>query len=306
MFSSTNTQSAPTPTLEPQPHSGVSSVQQATCEGDFAASQCVDITESAALVGTDVGKQLLDRIDNASSLLQRAINPSGDQIELTVVIPVYNEPVTVLQIIRAVQALPITKQIVVVNDGSHDGTSESLAQVRSWDDVEVYEHPVNRGKGAALQTGFERARGRFVIVQDADLEYNPEDILKVIAPLQAGECQAVFGSRYLDHPRQDPSLVHRFGNWALTTMSNSLTGQRLTDMETCYKAFTRELLQSIPIEQSRFGFEPEITAKIARRGVKIREVGVRYNCRSHREGKKIGLCDLFAAIYCIVRYGLSR
>ncbi len=171
--------------------------------------------------------------------------------------------------------------------------------------VEVVHHPVNRGKGAALQTGFERAVGEFVIVQDADLEYDPQDILKVIAPLQAGECSVVFGSRYLEHAQQDPSQLHRFGNWALTTLSNVLTGHRLTDMETCYKAFRRDLLQQIQIEQSRFGFEPEITAKLANRGIQIREVGISYNSRSRQEGKKIGWRDLVSAIYCILRYSLA-
>jgi glycosyltransferase involved in cell wall biosynthesis len=259
-----------------------------------------------------VSEGVLSGLQTAEALVQSAMAAGGeahspaapDEVELTIVIPVYNEPKTVLQIIRAVQQLPISKQIVVVNDGSRDGTAEALQPARTWEGVEVLEHAENRGKGAALQTGFQHARGRFVIVQDADLEYNPEDILKVIAPLQAGECQVVFGSRYLEFAEQDPSRLHRFGNWALTAMSNLLTGQKLTDMETCYKAFSRDVLKSIPIEQCRFGFEPEITAKVARKGIKIREVGVRYHCRSRLEGKKIGVRDLFAAIYCIVRYSL--
>lgn len=244
------------------------------------------------------------RLDHVELLLDAAMRESP--VELSVVIPVYNEPVTVLQIVEAVRALPISKQIIVVNDGSRDGTGEALRSLRGLDDVEVLEHAVNRGKGAALQTGFERARGRFVIVQDADLEYDPQDILKVIAPLQAGECQVVFGSRYLECASQDPSRLHRFGNWALTTLSNTLTGHRLTDMETCYKAFRLDILQSIHIEQSRFGFEPEITAKLAHKGVKIREVGIKYSCRSREEGKKIAWKDLISAIYCILRYSLIK
>lgn len=244
------------------------------------------------------------RVDHVEMLLDAALREPP--VELSVVIPVYNEPITVLQIVEAVRALPICKQIIVVNDGSRDGTAEALRSLRGLAEVEVLEHAVNRGKGAALQTGFERARGRFVIVQDADLEYDPQDILKVIAPLQAGECQVVFGSRYLEHASQDPSRLHRFGNWVLTTLSNTLTGHRLTDMETCYKAFRRDILQSIHIEQSRFGFEPEITAKLAHKGVNIREVGVRYRCRSREEGKKIGWKDLISAIYCILRYSLIK
>ncbi len=244
------------------------------------------------------------RLDHVEMLLDAVVNEAP--VELSVVIPVYNEPITVLQIVDAVRALPISKQIIVVNDGSSDGTAESLKQLIGLADVEVLEHVVNRGKGAALQTGFERARGRFVIVQDADLEYDPQDILKVIAPLQSGECQVVFGSRYLESADQDPSKLHRFGNWALTTLSNVLTGHRLTDMETCYKAFRRDVLQSIHIEQDRFGFEPEITAKLAHKGVQIREVGIKYSCRSREEGKKIGWRDLISAIYCILRYSLIK
>lgn len=239
-------------------------------------------------------------LDRAAALVDAAL--LDEWVELSVVIPVYNEPVTVLEIVDAVRKLPISKQIIVVNDGSRDATALALKTLERFPDVEVLEHPVNRGKGAALQTGFERARGEFVIVQDADLEYDPRDILKVIAPLQSGRFQAVFGSRYLESAEQDPSRLHRFGNWALTTLSNSLTGHRLTDMETCYKAFRRDLLKSIHIEQSRFGFEPEITAKLARKGVRIHEVGIGYNCRTREEGKKIGWRDLISAVYCIFRY----
>mgnify|MGYP003381764275 CR=1 FL=1 len=246
-------------------------------------------------------------LDSASSLLSQASGEVGgeaivDEVELTVVIPVYNEPVTVFEIVDRVRALPISKQIVVVDDGSTDGTSQALERLSGLPDVVVLRHTINRGKGAALQTGFQYAQGRFVIVQDADLEYNPQDILRVIEPLQAGQCDVVYGSRYLENAKQDPSWLHRLGNWGLTTFSNLLTGHRLTDMETCYKAFRRDLLQQICIEQDRFGFEPEITAKLAQRGVTIREVGITYVCRSREEGKKIGWRDLLNAIYCIVRY----
>ncbi|QDV21891.1 glycosyltransferase family 2 protein [Aureliella helgolandensis] len=227
-------------------------------------------------------------------------------VELTVVIPVYNEPVTVLEIVTRVQQLPISKEIIVVDDGSSDATPESLKALDGMPGITVLHHPVNRGKGAALQTGFEHARGKFVIVQDADLEYDPQDILKVIAPLQAGESDVVYGSRYLDAPEQDPSWLHRCGNKLLTSMSNALTGFRLTDMETCYKAFRSDVLRDIHIEQSRFGFEPEITAKLARHKISVREVGVGYKCRGRDEGKKIGWRDLISTCYCIVRYSLFR
>lgn len=261
------------------------------------------------VLGKDGGAQATEsvpaRFEQSIDTVQELLDCS-DSVELSIVIPVYNESVTVFEIVERVRALPISKQILVVDDGSTDGTSERLEQLRGIRDVQVLRHPVNRGKGAALQTGFRLARGRFVIVQDADLEYDPQDILRVIAPLQAGECQVAYGSRYLENASQDPSAVHRLGNWALTTMSNLLTGHRLTDMETCYKAFRRELLQDIQIEQDRFGFEPEITAKLAHRGVNIQEVGISYHCRSREEGKKIGWRDLFNALYCIVRYRFSR
>lgn len=246
-----------------------------------------------------VAARLESDFNTADALLEQA---QVEVIELSVVIPVYNEPVTVFEIVDRVRALDISKQVIVVDDGSTDGTSAALERLQGLPDVTVLRHTVNRGKGAALQTGFQAAVGRYVIVQDADLEYDPRDILRVLQPLQAGECQVVYGSRYLDNPKQDPSLLHRLGNWALTTFSNLLTGHRLTDMETCYKAFSRELLQQIDIEQDRFGFEPEITAKLAQRGVSIREVGISYACRSRQEGKKIGWRDLLNALYCIVRY----
>ncbi len=263
-----------------------------------SAGQAIPRQTLVEYLGT-VAARMESDFNTADALLEQA---KVEEIELSVVIPVYNEPVTVFEIVDRVRALDISKQIIVVDDGSTDGTSAALERLQSLPDVSVLRHTVNRGKGAALQTGFQAALGRYVIVQDADLEYDPRDILRVLKPLQAGECQVVYGSRYLNNPQQDPSLLHRLGNWALTTFSNLLTGHRLTDMETCYKAFRRELLQQIDIEQDRFGFEPEITAKLAQRGVSIREVGISYACRSREEGKKIGWRDLLNALYCIVRY----
>ncbi len=162
----------------------------------------------------------------------------------------------------------------------------------------------NEGKGAALRDGFHAARGDIVIVQDADLEYHPRDILPLLGPILNNEAEVVYGSRYLGDNVRDGSWLHRLGNAALTWLSNSLTGFRLTDMETCYKAFRSDVLRSIEIEQNRFGFEPEVTAKLARRGYRVKELPVDYNARSYDEGKKIGVRDGINALYCIVRYGL--
>lgn len=246
----------------------------------------------------------LARVDavlaDADELVRSALRP--DTPAVSVVIPVFNEPETVVDVVQKVRQLPISKQVIVVNDGSTDDTADSLKQLEQFEDVLVLEHPLNRGKGAALQTGFAAATGDVVIIQDADLEYDPADILKVIEPVTSGRCRVAFGSRYLDNPQQDPSFLHRLGNQALTVFSNLMTGYRLSDMETCYKCFDRKVLQQVQIEQSRFGFEPEITAKLSRLGVKIEEVGVSYQSRSKAEGKKIGWRDLVNALYCIVRY----
>ncbi len=261
------------------------------------------LTSSNRNAADAVANRAAARLAHVQELIEHAAAAySTIRPELTVVIPVYNEPETVLEIVERVNRLPITKQIIVVNDGSTDSTGESLDQLAHFPDVEIIEHDINRGKGAALQTGFQHARGKYVIVQDADLEYDPIDILKVIEPLRNGQSDVVYGSRYLERAEQDPSRLHRFGNWLLTSFSNRMTGLKLTDMETCYKAFRRDILNGIQVEQSRFGFEPEITAKIARQQVRIQEVGVSYNCRSWKEGKKIGVKDLINTLYCIVRY----
>lgn len=258
----------------------------------------------ALTVDTATADRVDAALEYADELVRSALRP--DTYGLTVVIPVYNEPVTVLEIVEKVQSLPLRKQIIVVDDGSTDATPQQLTRLKHYDNVLLLTHAENRGKGAALQTGFQHAEGDIVIVQDADLEYDPNDILRVIQPVVDGKSKVAYGSRYLENPQQDPSAVHRFGNAALTWISNTLTGYRLTDMETCYKAFDRATLQGLHIEQSRFGFEPEITAKVARLGLKIEEVGVSYHCRTREEGKKIGWRDLFSALYCILRYNLIK
>jgi glycosyltransferase involved in cell wall biosynthesis len=230
--------------------------------------------------------------------------PAEVRPEVTVIIPVYNEQKTVSEVINRVLALPISLEVIVVDDGSSDGTRDVLALYAKNPRVRTLLHEVNQGKGAALRTGIAQAQGDYVVIQDADLEYDPSNILAVLKPLQAGLTEAAYGSRYLMQTKQDRSFVHRLGNWGLTTFSNLLARQSLTDMETCYKAFRRELIQSIQIEENRFGFEPEITAKLARTQTQICEVPISYQPRGWKEGKKIGLKDLLRTLYCIVKYNL--
>jgi len=225
--------------------------------------------------------------------------------KISVVIPVYNERQTVLQIISRVKALPFDKEIVVVDDGSTDGTRGWLETLRDAPGLRLILLDRNHGKGAALRAGFEAAMGDIIVVQDADLEYDPSDLVRVLQPIVAGTADVVFGSRYLAGCGGDRSLLHRLINGSLTWASNRFTGLRLTDMETCHKAFRRDVLQSVPLRQNRFGFEPEVTAKLARRQCRFQEIPIGYQPRGYADGKKIGVLDAFNTIYCIVRYGLA-
>jgi len=226
--------------------------------------------------------------------------PAG--FKLTIVIPVFNEQQTVAEILHRVRAVPIPKEIIVVDDCSTDGTRAALEPLADWPELRVIHKAQNAGKGAALRTGFAAATGDVVVVQDADLEYDPNDLPGLLEPILRGEADVVYGSRYLHAHPQDPSVLHRLGNQMLTWASNLFTGLRLTDMETCYKMIPRPLLQSLDIQQNRFGFEPEVTAKLARRGARIKELPIRYESRGYKEGKKIGWRDGVNAFYCIVRY----
>lgn len=271
---------------------------------NLVTEQPVLIDRLAKNHSTGTSQHALVTIEAAGSLIDRALETKPPV--LSVIIPAYNEIATIERIVNAIRSLPISKQIVVVDDGSTDGTREYIAKLTDLEGIDVCLHERNSGKGAAIQSGIRRAIGDIVIVQDADLEYDPTDILVVIEPIVRGNAEVVYGSRYLGNPEQDGSALHRFGNKVLTGLSNLFSGQRLTDMETCYKAFRRELIQSISIEQNRFGFEPEITAKLARRKVNIQEVPIRYNPRSWDEGKKIGVKDLINTLWCIARYRLFR
>jgi glycosyltransferase involved in cell wall biosynthesis len=223
---------------------------------------------------------------------------------LSVVIPVYNERATIQLLLSRVAALPIPKEIVIVDDASTDGTRDVLAEYECARDVHVVLKSHNEGKGAALRTGFRRVTGDVVVVQDADLEYDPRDIVPLIKPIVLGQADVAFGSRFL-RSTGDRSFMHRLGNRVLTAASNLTTGLAITDMETCYKAFRRDVLKSFELRQDRFGFEPEVTAKIARHGYRVTEVPITYAPRSFAEGKKIGVKDLFNALYCIGRYALA-
>lgn len=228
-------------------------------------------------------------------------------MKLSVVIPVFNERNTVAEILRRVNNVPIDKELIVVDDFSTDGTREVLAECRNeHSNLTVLRHDRNRGKGCALRTGFAVARGEYVIVQDADLEYDPEDYSKLLRPLERGQADAVYGSRYIT--TQEHRVLyfwHSVGNQFLTLLSNMMTNLNLTDVETCYKVFRRELIQAIPLEEDRFGFDPEVTCKLAKVRARIYEVGIAYHGRTYAEGKKIGMRDALRALWCMLKYRIK-
>jgi glycosyltransferase involved in cell wall biosynthesis len=232
---------------------------------------------------------------------------SNDEIApcLTAVMPVYNESATVVEVAKVVLAQRPVQQLVIVDDGSRDGTWEQLQQLAQDEPrIQLIRHEVNQGKGAALRTGISHATSEIVVIQDADLEYDPAEYCRLLEPILSNKADVVFGSRFQGGSDAHRVLYywHSVGNHFLTMCSNMATDLNLTDMETCYKTFRRKVIQKIPIEEHRFGFEPEITAKVARMKVRIYEVGISYSGRTYAEGKKIGWRDGFHALWCIWKY----
>jgi glycosyltransferase involved in cell wall biosynthesis len=229
-------------------------------------------------------------------------------MKLSVVMPVYNERATLSEVVGRVLAVDLDIELVCVDDGSRDGSREILASLQSqYPQLRVVLQPKNMGKGAALRRGIMEATGDYVVIQDADLEYDPSEYPFLLEPLIQEKADVVYGSRFLGgRPHRVLYFWHSVGNWFLTLVSNALTNLNLTDMETCYKAFRREVIQSIPLEEDRFGFEPEVTVKVAKRRLRVYEVGISYWGRTYEEGKKIGWKDGVRALWCLLKYSAKE
>jgi len=248
--------------------------------------------EIIELLGPDLARRL-------------GVYPLPEDFLLSVVVPVYNERGTIEELVRRVRAVTIRKEIILVDDGSTDGTRQLLESWRGQPDLKIFLHEKNMGKGAALRTGFAQASGNVVLVQDADLEYDPVHYPQLIQPIVEGVADVVYGSRFLaTGPHRVLYFWHSVANGWITTLSNMFTDLNLTDVETCYKAFRREVIEAIlpTLKENRFGIEIELTAKVARRKYRIYEIGITYFGRTYAEGKKIGLRDAFRALWCVLRY----
>ena len=252
--------------------------------------------------------ELLDRLARLLGpgvLRQLGVYKLPTTFKLSVVIPVYNERGTVAELVRRVQAVPIDKEILLVDDGSTDGTPTVLAKLAEQPGVRLIRHERNQGKGAALRTGFAAATGDVVIVQDADLEYDPAEYPRLLQPIIDGRADVVYGSRFSGNVARIHLFWHRVANGVLTFASNVFTNLNLSDIESCYKVFRREVVQGMKLRENRFGIEPELTAKIARGRWRVYEMPISYSGRDYSEGKKIGWRDAVRALYCIVRYSIA-
>jgi glycosyltransferase involved in cell wall biosynthesis len=248
------------------------------------------------------------RILGEGACRQLGLYPIPPNFKLSVIIPIYNEEQWISKLLARVQAVPIRKEIIIVDDCSTDGTRAILEGLQA-ENIRVLFQPVNRGKGAALRVGIVQASGDVIVVQDADLEYDPAEYPRLIQPILDNRADVVYGSRFIGESHRVLYFWHSVANTLLTTLSNMFTNLNLTDMETCYKVFRREVLQSLTLRSNRFGFEPEVTAKIAKKKHppwRIYEVPISYSGRTYEEGKKIGLKDAFQAFFCIVRYWLAN
>jgi glycosyltransferase involved in cell wall biosynthesis len=269
-----------------------------------------DVTELVDRVVADPNRrvEVLEKLLGVPACRNLGIYPIPVGFRLSVVIPVYNEERWLAELVRRVQAVEIPKELILINDFSTDGTPKILEQIeKQYDNVRVFHQPKNMGKGAALREGFKHCTGDLVIVQDADWEYDPAEYPKLIQPILEGRADVVVGSRFIGESHRVLYYWHSVANKMLTTLSNWFTNLNLTDMETCYKVFKREIIQGMNLKSNRFGFEPEVTAKMARKKAdgtrwRIFEVPISYSGRTYEEGKKIGLKDAFQALYCIVRY----
>jgi glycosyltransferase involved in cell wall biosynthesis len=253
--------------------------------------------------------EVLQTLLGPAACRQLCIFPIPDGFKLSVVIPVYNEERWIREIVRRVRDVPIPKEVILVDDCSNDGTRKILEEeISKFPECRVINHEVNQGKGAGLRTGFKHATGDVVVVQDADLEYDPAEYPRLLQPILEGKADVVYGSRFIGDNHRVLYYWHYVANKALTTLSNFFTNLNLTDMETCYKVFRREVIQGINLKSNRFGFEPEVTAKVAKKrdpAWRVYEVPISYSGRTYEEGKKIRLKDAFNALYCILRFWLK-